>query len=189
MFGEILRKERKAKKKSLREMSKDLEISFSALGKYERGENEPDISTLIKLSNYFDVSVDYMLGLSNIKNINSVQMLSHDRELFDNMRVLNPDEQKVVLEIVNSINLLFEPYLHMGQAFDKDILGLYSDLLDRLWRFNSIINEEYIHDKRAHKNSDTKLKDDIKLLYFKYKSEIDEVFLKLLDSYITKAID
>ncbi|MGP8315006.1 helix-turn-helix domain-containing protein [Enterocloster aldenensis] len=52
---------------SLRELSNQLEISYSSLGKYERGEQQPNIDTLIKLANYFNVSVDYLIGNSNYK--------------------------------------------------------------------------------------------------------------------------
>lgn len=52
---------------SLRELSSQLEISYSSLGKYERGEQQPNIDTLIKLANYFKVSVDYLIGNSNYK--------------------------------------------------------------------------------------------------------------------------
>ena len=39
-------------------------IGYSVLSyaRYEKGEREPDISTLKKLADYFDVSVDYIIG-------------------------------------------------------------------------------------------------------------------------------
>lgn len=61
-FGDRLRSLRKEKNLTLRELGKELNISFSALGKYERNENEPDFDTLEKLSKYFDVTIDYLVG-------------------------------------------------------------------------------------------------------------------------------
>ena len=44
-----------------------LGISERAYQYYELGAREPSISTLIALANYFGVSVDYLLGLSDVK--------------------------------------------------------------------------------------------------------------------------
>lgn len=59
---------RKAKLKTIAEMSADTGISASAISNYERGLRSPDADTLIKLSNYFKCTTDYLLGLSDFKN-------------------------------------------------------------------------------------------------------------------------
>ncbi|WEA41758.1 helix-turn-helix domain-containing protein [Lysinibacillus fusiformis] len=61
-FGERLRFLRKELDYSLRKMADELGISFSALGKYERNEHQPDFETLEKIADYFDVSIDWLLG-------------------------------------------------------------------------------------------------------------------------------
>jgi len=37
------------------------------ISKYELGQAEPDIQTLITIARFFSVSVDYLIGLSNEK--------------------------------------------------------------------------------------------------------------------------
>ncbi|MGE7843769.1 helix-turn-helix domain-containing protein [Lysinibacillus sp. NPDC093712] len=37
-------------------------LLYPALGKYEREERQPVFETLEKLADYFDVSIDYLLG-------------------------------------------------------------------------------------------------------------------------------
>ena len=39
-----------------------LGVTQQAISKYENGDREPDIDTIIKLSQLFDVSSDYLLG-------------------------------------------------------------------------------------------------------------------------------
>lgn len=39
-----------------------------AIRAWESGRTKPDADTLIKISNYFEVSVDYLLGLRNTRN-------------------------------------------------------------------------------------------------------------------------
>jgi len=55
---------RKEKKKSQKDVSEYLGITRQGYGNYEKGVTEPDHSTLNKLADYFDVSVDYLLGRS-----------------------------------------------------------------------------------------------------------------------------
>ena len=50
------------------ELSKHLKISPSTVGMYEQGRREPDIDTLKKLSDFFEVSIDYLLGKTNFRN-------------------------------------------------------------------------------------------------------------------------
>ena len=52
---------RKKKGYSQLKVAMDLNISREALSYYENGKRNPDISTLIKLSNYFNVSIDYLI--------------------------------------------------------------------------------------------------------------------------------
>ncbi len=42
-------------------------ISRVALGYYESGERRPDIEVLSKIAKYYDVSTDYLLGLTKVK--------------------------------------------------------------------------------------------------------------------------
>lgn len=192
MFGEILRNERKAKKMTLRELSKELDISFSALGKYERGDNVPDITTLIKIANYFDLSVDYILGLSNLKRINGVTMISHEKEMFEKIKELSPTEQNIIVEIINSINLLLEQslYFKKNNKFDIDILESYSQILDELWRLNSSIYDVLEHSKKStSNNSQQNLKNTVKLIYFESKCILDKLYLELSSKYLLKFDD
>ena len=41
------------------------EISKSTIARYENGEQDPTARTICKISDFFDVSVDYLLGRKN----------------------------------------------------------------------------------------------------------------------------
>lgn len=59
-----LRKEKDWTQKRVAELlgTKDITVS-----RYEKGEREPDFNTLCKLASIFEVSVDYLLGISDTK--------------------------------------------------------------------------------------------------------------------------
>ena len=56
-----LREIRKQKKLSQLKVAMDLSISREALSYYENGKRCPDLEMLVKLSRYFNVSIDYLI--------------------------------------------------------------------------------------------------------------------------------
>lgn len=52
-------------KRSLQEVAHDLGISRATLGYYENGDRKPDIEVLLKIASYYNVSCDYLLGLTD----------------------------------------------------------------------------------------------------------------------------
>ena len=56
-----LREIRKQRGYSQLKVAMDLNISREALSHYENGKRSPDIEMLVKLSRYFDVSIDYLI--------------------------------------------------------------------------------------------------------------------------------
>lgn len=109
-FGERLRSLRNEREYSLRKMADELDISFSALGKYERNEHQPDFDTLEKIANYFDVSVDWLLGrTSSARTI----YLNFVKPVFDAIKIMEEkntnnlltiDEKDLLLTLKNYIN-------------------------------------------------------------------------------------
>ena len=53
---------RKTKKISQLKLALDLNMNQNTISRYENLEREADYETLIKFANYFDVSLDYLLG-------------------------------------------------------------------------------------------------------------------------------
>ena len=56
-----LREIRRKKQFSQLKVAMDLAISREALSYYETGKRSPDMEMLLKLSRYFDVSIDYLI--------------------------------------------------------------------------------------------------------------------------------
>ena len=62
IFQERLRTVRKSKHLTQEEVAKGLEISYRSYRRYEAGETEPNLSILVQIANYYDVSLDYLTG-------------------------------------------------------------------------------------------------------------------------------
>ena len=63
--GECLVFLRKAKGYRQNELARILELSNASISYWENSKQEPTASALFKLSQFFGVSIDYLLGLEN----------------------------------------------------------------------------------------------------------------------------
>lgn len=61
-FQERLRAFRAEASLNQQDMAKELGLVFRSYRRYECGESEPTLSTLIQLADYFHVSLDYLAG-------------------------------------------------------------------------------------------------------------------------------
>ena len=57
-----LKELRNAKKVTQVKLAMDLNLSQHSISRYETGEREADYDTLVAIADYFNVSVDYLLG-------------------------------------------------------------------------------------------------------------------------------
>lgn len=67
-FGERLRTVRKARRLTQEELGQILGFSRGTMSKYETGFLEPNLETLVKIARFFNVSVDYLVGVKSERN-------------------------------------------------------------------------------------------------------------------------
>lgn len=51
-------------------LSMDLNLNQNSISRYENNEREADYATLIRIADYFDVSIDYLLGRTDNPKVN-----------------------------------------------------------------------------------------------------------------------
>lgn len=61
-YGKRLKKLREERKLSQQQLADKLSINRSTYARYELGQTQPDYDTLRKIADFFEVSVDYLLG-------------------------------------------------------------------------------------------------------------------------------
>ena len=64
-----LKELRKEKGISQLKLAMELNTNQNTISRYETGEREPGINELIGIADYFNVSVDYLLGRTDVRNI------------------------------------------------------------------------------------------------------------------------
>ena len=65
-----LRELREKRHVSQGKLAIDLGLSQNSISRYENGEREADYATLISIADYFDVSLDYLLGRTDNPKMN-----------------------------------------------------------------------------------------------------------------------
>lgn len=117
-----LKELRHKKNLTLKEVSSQLEqnnlkISPDALAKYERGDREPKLETWEKLADFFNVPVDYLLGISKDGSTLTIDDL-------------NPEEQEAYERITD---MLSQEYPQTRPEFNWSKIGqllINSDLTE-----------------------------------------------------------
>lgn len=66
-----LKELRKEKHLSQVRLAIELNTSQNVISHYETGEHQADYKTLISIADYFDVSIDYLLGRTNNPKMNT----------------------------------------------------------------------------------------------------------------------
>lgn len=107
---ENLKKLRNKKGVSQQRLADAIEVSQQSINKYENHKIEPDIQTLIKLADYFETSVDYLIGHTDIdhvmESVSRYDLNEDETSLISNYRKLSKKQKK-------SIRLIMENYTDM----------------------------------------------------------------------------
>jgi len=67
LFGERLKKLRRERKVPQKELAEYLGISIRGYQFYESEDNEPNVKTLIALADFYQVTIDYLVGRTDEK--------------------------------------------------------------------------------------------------------------------------
>ncbi len=109
-FPNIISCLRKEKGISQKSVASDLKISQALLSHYEKGIRECGLDFLIAISKYYNVSSDYILGISEEKNssVYEEEKISDDIE----KNICKSSENILIILnkkiIINSINIIFD---------------------------------------------------------------------------------
>lgn len=118
IFRERLKALREQHDLEQKDMGKKLNITASAYGFYEQGRNEPSLETLVEIAKIFQVSTDYLLGLSNTEKLPVNYSISKDLTL--------SESELEVIRIMRGNSLLAE----ISDDPDENVKRL-----ERYWRF------------------------------------------------------
>ena len=101
MYAEILRKLRRNKGLSQKQLADLLHVSNGTVAMWETQKRTPDKNMLITIANFFDVSVDELLG-NNLKKIELSVYTNAQQNLIDKVKYLNDDQCLTLCSIIET---------------------------------------------------------------------------------------
>lgn len=75
--------------------------------RYENGHNEPDIATLMQLADFFQTSIDYLVGNTDIRRkieaVTSFDLNTEEAQLVEKYRKLRPTARQKILSMIEEL--------------------------------------------------------------------------------------
>ena len=101
-----LKKLRNENKISQQQLADVIHVSQQSVNKYENHDVEPDIETLIKIADYFNVSVDYLIGRTEIlqmaDRLHMSDLTDSEVELINKFKNFNIKQQYLIIQLFDS---------------------------------------------------------------------------------------
>lgn len=86
------------------ELAKKMSVSPSSIGMYERNLREPNNELTLKFANFFNVSIDYLLGKSDLRNYEDIEKEFYNKYIKDiETYGLTEDEIKDAIRLYKEI--------------------------------------------------------------------------------------
>lgn len=99
-LGKRLVQLRKINNVTQEELGKQIDVGKTTISNYETGYSSPDSETLTKLADFFGVSVDYLLGRTDIKDKDDGFQHVNDDEALEYLDELHKrPEMKVLFDV------------------------------------------------------------------------------------------
>lgn len=137
VFGERLLKLREERNETQDQLAKAVGITRQSLSRYETNERTPNIELIYNIAKHYEVSADYLLGLSEVKSLdNRVQAACEVTGL----------SEKAIEKLNNCYNDEF------SSVFTKTISDIIScdsffEMIEELWHYGeNSLQTEYIED-------------------------------------------
>ena len=100
-FLKNLKNLRQEKSMNQTQLADAIGLSRSAIAMYESGQREPDLKTLYTIADYFNVSVDYLVGKSDTRektpSEEGVALDDFTYALYDETKDLTEEDKKMLL--------------------------------------------------------------------------------------------
>lgn len=85
------------------DIAKIINKSDRAVGQYEREERDPSSETWTILADFFNVSIDYLLGKSNIRSSQEIELDDIDIAFASGIKGLNKENQEIAKNIIEGL--------------------------------------------------------------------------------------
>lgn len=106
---ENLKALREAAAVSQKQLAETIGVSQQSINKYENHNIEPDIETMIRIADYFDTSVDYLIGHTSVRhrieNVTAYELNAEESKIIDSYRKLSKKQRFCIATVIDSYSM------------------------------------------------------------------------------------
>ena len=108
MFGSKVKELRLKKQITQEQLANALSVSKSAVGMWESGKREPDLETVLKVADFFEVSVEYLVGRETQQINNNGLIMNGNNSSFsdNNVNIGNSANGQIIEQFIGLFNKL-----------------------------------------------------------------------------------
>ena len=99
-FTERLKSLRAEKNISQKKLAEELFVSQQTIAKWETDKSTPNPDTITKISDFFEVSTDYLLGKSDFRTHLDEELSQEEFALYGEVRELTTAEKEKIMEFI-----------------------------------------------------------------------------------------
>lgn len=114
-YNEILKSLRITNNLTQNDLAKLCNIEQTTYSLWERKKTQPSIENIIKLSNFYKVSIDYLLGNEEEDGriiVQEIELPSDERQLINNYRELPEELKSSCIEYTKTMNNLNKEFIN-----------------------------------------------------------------------------
>ncbi|WP_144456885.1 helix-turn-helix domain-containing protein [Bacillus pumilus] len=121
LFGKRITTLRKKAGLTQEELAKKLNVTRSALSQYELGTREPNYDLLLKIADFFEVTVDYLIGRSDNPDYKIIDdnKIESDPDLQIAFNAATDFSEEARKQTIDFINYIREKEKKSGRTFKK----------------------------------------------------------------------
>ena len=101
-FQDVFKELRLEKNLSQDKLAEELDVSQPLIAKWESNRSTPAPEMLEYIADYFNVSVDYLIGRSKYRNLEKGNS-ELDNQLYSKARELSDENKKIIIDVMNAI--------------------------------------------------------------------------------------
>ena len=155
-LGKKIKEYRKLNNLTQQEFANKLGISRSTLSYYENGEVEPNIYTLLKLSEIMNCSIDYLFSIDDIDNTDV--KINYSSYINDNEKAINTPKNNYIDELKKLLKKVERTFIELEQSKKRTDL-MYDELKrtkNRLFKIDDLSKKLDYIEILLEKNSNDK---------------------------------
>jgi transcriptional regulator with XRE-family HTH domain len=116
---------------SQQELATALDVGQNTVSQWEKGTRKPDFVTLEALANYFEVSVDWLLGRTEIKSYGHL-LLEGDIKNFQELLSSNEISHDVKMNVGATLAYLYQILYSPAKDNDNDYIEQFGAILQNI---------------------------------------------------------